>query len=91
MMKVVFRHGDPAGTLTATPGALASGIDFIPLIRRHLDYDWGNMPEEDVEQNNRYVKRRKGVMSSYTVDGVTLWIITDPGHEVTTVLLPDEY
>jgi hypothetical protein len=91
MVKIVFRNGEPAGALTATPGALASGIDFTPLIRRHLEYDWGNMPAADVEQNNLYVKRRKGVMSCYTVNGVTLWIITDPGHAVTTVLLPDEY
>jgi len=32
------------------------------------------------------------VLSAYeSATGMKFWVITDPGHEVTTILLPEDY
>jgi hypothetical protein len=50
------------------------------------------MPDEDWKLNNDSVKDGSRLMSSYLLkDNTKIWIITDAGHEVTTILLPDEY
>jgi hypothetical protein len=86
-----FRNGEPMGQIVITPKAQALGIDMAPLLRRYLTYDWGDMPDEDVDHNNESVRCNGGVMGAYKVDGNVIWIITDNGHEVTTILTPDEY
>ncbi len=69
-------------------------------ILRHANGDWGNVCRSDKDSNERNVDNKGMVLSAYTIDPEkgdsdhgdnTLWIITDPGHEVTTVLFPDEY
>lgn len=90
-LEATFKNGKSAGTVVATPGAFSSGVDFHPLILRHLSFDWGDMPAEDVESNTKSLEDGGMIMSAYTVNNIVLWIITDPGHAVTTVLLPSEY
>ncbi len=86
-----FQNGRPAGRFVVTRGAEGAGVDLAPLLARHLSCDWGDMPEEDKKSNDEMLPLKGMVMSSYTVDGQTIWIITDAGHAVTTALLPDEY
>jgi ubiquitin-protein ligase len=82
--------------IMATPGAAnaleESKQSADEFLYRHFNGDWGQVPEEDASTNERAVTTRGTIMSAYTTRiGRKIWIITDPGHEVTTILLPEEY
>lgn len=49
--------------------------------------------DDDAKLNKFGVLNQERVHSCYELGNLRerLWIITDPGHEVTTLLLPDEY
>lgn len=46
---------------------------------------------EDAKLNKYGVMHRDRILSAYEVGGERLWVITDAGHQVTTLLLPEEY
>lgn len=86
----------PMGQIVATPGALdaleASGQNPSEFIVRHVTGDWGEMPPEDVTENERSLTYGSRLMSSYrTTQDVKIWIITEWDRSVTTLLLPSEY
>jgi hypothetical protein len=87
------------GQIVATPGAIdalkvatESGVD---LLMRHLNGDWGELDEEDVQtQRDSFVNgfSEDRIMSVFTLStGEKLWIITEWDRSVTTYLLPEEY
>lgn len=88
---LAFADQTPAGMLVVTQGVENLGINWVPSLRRHLSRDWGDMSEEDRAANESNSRNMDGAHSAYTVEGHRIWIITDPGHEVTTILLPEEY
>ena len=47
--------------------------------------------DEDIKANEDAMKFKDRLLSSWAWAGIKFWIITDIGHEVTTILLPDEY
>ncbi len=62
------------------------------FLARHFHGDYGDIGEEDVDRNKDGIESRGMVLSSYkTSKGTKIWVITDPGHEVTTLLLPEDY
>ena len=80
--------------VAATNAVMALGIPDIVLqnfVQRHLDGDWGLVDEQDRATNNAAVEFKCRVMSVWEYEGTRLWIITDTGWEVTTVLLPGDY
>ncbi len=84
------------GQVVATPGALAalasSGQTSEALLTRHAQGDWGDLGEEDRQENDRSLVRGLRLVSAYALpDGTKLWIITEADHSATTLLLPDEY
>lgn len=83
------------GQIVITRGAeqycAENSVDFTSLLRRHLTGDWGELSEEDKQTNKESIERKGMVLSSYKVGPGKLWIITDPGWETTTILLPEEY
>ena len=83
------------GQMVATPGALevlgATGASPLMLLARHQSGDWGNVPPEDARENERSVMQGDRILSSYSVGGERLWIITEADRSVTTILKPDEY
>lgn len=86
----------PLGHMVATPGALAALIEAeeIPLtfLQRHARGDWGEMPPEDVKENELSLREGFRLMSAYTLkSGVKIWVITEWDRSVTTILLPSEY
>ncbi len=86
----------PLGRLVATPGALAlirhAGERLLPtLLERHRSGDWGEVPAEDVRENEVSVRHGFRIISSYWVAGERLWIITERDRSATTLLLPSEY
>ena len=84
------------GQIVGTPGALQAmqeaEQDPLELLVRHVTGDWGDLPDEDLAENELSVERGLRVFSSYQLKtGVKVWIITEHDRSVTTFLLPAEY
>jgi hypothetical protein len=84
----------PTGQIVSTPGALdlaAQGLDLLSYLVRHVSGDWGDLCDEDKEENNFSLKHGYRLLSSYQTPFGKLWIITEADRSVTTFLLPEEY
>lgn len=86
----------PLGHIVATPGALKTmeevGQDALDLLNRHVTGDWGDLGEEDKQENQLSVKEGFRILSAYTLEsGDRIWIITEADRSVSTFLLPSEY
>lgn len=84
----------PLGQLCATPGILAevSPEEIAVAVTRHASGDWGDLCQEDIDENQRALKENCRLLSAYSSNnGVKFWIITEWDRSVTTVLLPSEY
>ena len=85
----------PLGQLVITPGALErlSAKEIQLALNRHATGDWGELPEEDVQENERALTHGARLFSAYrSEDGKTrFYVITEADRSVTTVLLPEEY
>ena len=85
------------GRVVATPGALRAieenAVDVWNLLQRHVNGDWGCVPEEDRLENLLSVEKGYRLMSSYPLNerGDKLWIITEADRSSTCLLLPEEY
>ena len=85
------------GQIVATPGALETlanaGKKPAEYLLRHVAGDWGELPEEDVQENELSVEQGFRLLSSYPLSetGETVWIITEHDRSATTILRPDEY
>jgi hypothetical protein len=79
------------GTVVATPGALALGIDFTPYLAMHQRGYWGDVCQEDWQENDLSVKEGFRILSAYKTEQGKIWIITEHDRSATTVLLPAEY
>jgi hypothetical protein len=85
-----------AGRLVATPGALAAfeaaGEGPWDYLLRHLAGDWGELDEEDKQENEYALRNSLRVLSAYPLKtGQRVWVITEADRSVTTFLLPSEY
>jgi hypothetical protein len=87
----------PAGHTVMTAGVndlvQRGALGPVPYLRRHLDGDWGDLCDEDRQQNDAALKSGEArLFSSYQVTpDLKLWIITEWDRSVTTLLLPSEY
>src|SRR6266403_598953 len=84
------------GQVVATPGALAAlekaGQQPQEFLERHLQGDWGDLCEEDRQENALSLERGFRLLSRYnTSAGEALYVITEADRSVTTLLLPEEY
>ena len=82
------------GQVVATPNALArvSQADILVGLRRHQVGDWGDLDEEDRNENVFSVKNNLRFLSAYRSETQTkFWIITEADRSVTTILLPEDY
>ena len=84
------------GQLVATPGALTAlqkaGQQPQEFLARHLQGDWGDLCEEDRQENALSLERGFRLLSRYnTSAGEALYVITEADRSVTTLLLPEEY
>ena len=86
----------PLGRVVATPGALRAleKAEQLPaeFLDRHVNGDWGEVPEADKQENELSVERGFRILSAYTTSaGDKLWILTEADRSATTLLLPEEY
>ena len=84
------------GQTFITPGAeealQIAGQTAIEFLRRHMSCDWGELSDDDVQENELSLKKGFRLLSNYqTGKGQQLWIITEADRSATTVLLPSEY
>jgi hypothetical protein len=64
----------------------------IQFLHRHVSADWGELSEEDVQENERSLREGFRLLSAYrTAKGQKMWIITEADRSATTILLPSEY
>ena len=82
------------GRVVATPGAL-KGLreeEILSALRRHVVGDWGDLCDEDRQENQLSLREGFRLLSSYrSGSGVKFWVITEADRSATTVLLPEEY
>jgi hypothetical protein len=84
------------GQTFITPGAeealQIAGQTSIEFLRRHMSCDWGEVSDEDAQENDFSLTEGFRLLSSYhTGKGQQLWIITEADRSATTILLPSEY
>ena len=61
-------------------------------LTRHCRGDWGNLTDEDIQENELSLKAGYRLLSAYESEGLPkIWIITEADRSATTILFPDEY
>ena len=61
-------------------------------LTRHQRGDWGNLSDEDKQENELSLKAGYRILSAYESKGLPkIWIITEADRSATTILFPDEY
>ncbi|HTU23409.1 MAG TPA: hypothetical protein VMG10_35565 [Gemmataceae bacterium] len=88
------RQKFPLGEIVITRTAL----DTLPpetvrqALARHAQGDWGELCDEDRQENELSLQEGYRLLSVYRAgDGTKFWIITEADRSVTTVLLPNDY
>jgi len=84
----------PLGNVVITPNALGqlTPADIQLGLQRHQAGDWGELGEEDWQENDRARHNGLRLLSSYrSSGGVTFWIITEASRTATTLLMPEDY
>ena len=84
------------GETFITPGAQEAleiaGETAIQYLRRHVSADWGEVSEDDAQENELSLRDGFRLLSAYrTVKSQKIWIITEADRSATTILLPSEY
>ena len=82
------------GRLSATAGAvrMLRPKEIHIALCRHVTGDWGELDEDDREQNEIALKERNRLLSVYYGEtGVKFYILTEHDRSATTVLLPWDY
>ena len=85
----------PLGQVVDTPGALAAikkaGQQPGEFLARHVSGDWGDVPPEDIMENEFSLKHGFRLLSTYrTSADDKLWVITEADRSSTCILLPEE-
>ena len=61
-------------------------------LRRHVNGDWGELSEEDKQENEFSLEHGLRLLSAYVREGMPkVWVITEADRSATTVLFPEEY
>jgi len=91
--------GFALGRLLMTRGVndlVAERMDFARFVteslNRHRKGDWGDLGDEDRNENELSLKAGYRLFSAYEAEGLPkIWIITEADRSATTILFPDEY
>jgi hypothetical protein len=64
----------------------------LDAMLRHARCDWGDVSDQDREENNFSLREDFRLFSVYKDSaGIKFYIITEADRSVTTVLLPEDY
>lgn len=64
---------------------------ILHSVKQHQSGNWGEVDSEDWQANDQAVEEGTRILSSYTLFGKKIWVITEWDRSVTTVLFPSEY
>lgn len=67
------------------------GVNAQEYLARHVRGDWGEVPSTDAVENDFSVRSGFRILSSYTIAGKKVWVITEADRSVTTLLFPSQY
>ena len=86
----------PLGQVFLTVGAREALEEANQLpnefLEKHQSGDWGEICEDDRQENELSVKEGFRILSAYkTANGEKIWVITEADRNSTTILLPCEY
>ncbi len=84
----------PLGQTVITPNALErlTQDDVLGALRRHAAGDWGDLGDEDRQENELSLREGFRILSAYrSASGEKFWIITEADRSATTVLMPEDY
>ena len=91
-MTVLSLCGKPTRSLSFLAAAERAGEAPIGYLQRHVTGDWGDLPEEDIEENRLSLEKGYRIFSAYHLeDGTKFYRIWEWDRSVTTFLLPNEY
>lgn len=79
------------GKTLATRGAVDTGINLLPLLRRHAAGDWGDLCDDDKQANVDALKHGNRLLSRYDVGDLSFYVITEWDRSYTTIMLCNEY
>ena len=91
MADQLFKLGHTVATPNAIATLSAAHVGTDQLLDRHIIGDFGDLCDEDAQQNKLAIKHGMRIMSSYQVDGQEVWVITEADRSSTTILLPGDY
>jgi hypothetical protein len=83
----------PLGQIVITANAHAQ-LDSQAVnegLIRHAGGDWGEVCEDDRQENELSLKEGFRLLSVYRSGKMKFWIITEADRSVTTVLMPEDY
>lgn len=89
-MKPLF----PLGQVYMTAGVANLELPkerLFGIIHRHHCGDWGDVCEEDKNQNDLDLDHEGRLVSRYNIEEASLYIITEWDRSLTTVMLIEEY
>ena len=94
--KPLFELGMVHGTPAVLKHLEAHGLYPNALLGAHCHGDYGLVNEYDWKANDRAVIDGSRILSSYAVEGVRIWVVTDAVNDQgvrpsTTLLKPSEY
>jgi len=84
------------GQIVSTPGAVETlsrhNIPYRILVDRHVSGDWGDMSDEDKQENELSITEGFRIFSAYSIgEQDRVWVITEADRSSTCLLLPEEY
>jgi hypothetical protein len=87
-----FELGKTLMTRGAQGALEEAGQSPHEFLNRHERDDWGEVSEDDQQENELSVQQGFRILSAYcTSKGKRIWVITEADRSATTILLPDEY
>lgn len=66
-------------------------MELLKIVMRYWQQDWGDLCKEDKELNDKALITKDRVLAAYNTTEGKVYIITDAGHKVTTILFASEY
>lgn len=83
--------------VTAAAAKIVDETHLKAILKQHVAGDWGAVDPADKKTNDLGVGSdhrptdRTRLMSVYHIDKQVIWVFTEAGHHVTTVMLPEDY
>ncbi len=86
-----FEIGLTYATAAVIRWAEENGIDLGHFLLRHHCGDWGDLCDEDKKANEDALKHGSRIFSSYIVNDLKIYCVTEADRALTTLLFSQEY